>query len=363
MWKKILYVLGTAGIFYLAVLYRSKGLLSVSLAVLLLPLLFLCVLSGVKQRLKFELLFSCYPVEQTGDYLVGLRIENRSGIYLPRVRAKIQVKSMHTGKKQWVKVRGKVSADGVAELAGLIREPDFGMWLARCKWVRFYEWTNFLYLCPRVRDEKQVMIFPAVYETNIKIGIRTRLFWSDGEQYHPQVSGDDPSETLKLRAYQKGDRMNRIHWKLSAKNEELIVAEMGMPISCNVVIFLDGEPAVMGRKESRAYWEMLHSISQKMLDEECPHYIVWRDRQYKEMLCRTAIRKVEDLMDFWCQISPDRMEKGANPGEYARLFPGEAYASFLMWNQKLELICNDKKIIQIKPEQVRESLMELELLL
>ncbi len=119
MWKKILYVLGTAGIFYLAVLYRSKGLLSVSLAVLLLPLLFLCVLSGVKQRLKFELLFSCYPVEQTGDYLVGLRIENRSGIYLPRVRAKIQVKSMHTGKKQWVKVRGKVSADGVAELAGL----------------------------------------------------------------------------------------------------------------------------------------------------------------------------------------------------------------------------------------------------
>lgn len=363
MWKNILYVLGTAGIFYLAVLYESKGLLVVSLAAVFLPLLFLCVLFYVKQRLAFELLFFSYPIEHTGDYLVGLRIENPSGIYLPHVMAKIQVKNMLTGKKQWVKARGKVSADGMAELTGRIREPEFGMWQARCKQLRCYEWTNLLYLCPKVRDEKQVMVFPAVYETNIKIGIRTRLFWSDGEQYHPQVSGDDPSETLKLREYQKGDRMNRIHWKLSAKNEKLIVAEMGMPMGCNVIIFLDGAPAAMGKKELRAYWETLHSISQEMLTQECAHYIVWRDRQYKGMLCRKAIRKVEDLMDFWCEISSGRMERGVNPGEYARSFPGDAYASGIVWNQELELICNDKRIIQINPGQVREQLMELELLL
>lgn len=363
MWKNVLYALGTVGIFYLAVLYRSKALLVVSLAAVLLPLLFLCVLSYMKQKLKFELLFSSYPIENTGDYLAGLRVENPSSIYLPRIRAMIQVKNTATGKKQWVKAEGKVSAEASVELTGRIKEPEFGMWQAKCKYVRCYEWANFLYLRCKVQDEKQVMVFPAVYETNVKIGIRTRLFWSDGDQYHPQVSGDDPSETLKLREYQKGDRMNRIHWKLSAKNEKLIVAEMGMPVGCNVVIFLDGEPAAMGKKESRAYWEALHSISQELLTQECAHYIIWREKQYKEQLCRKAIRKVEDLIDFWCEISPGRIEKGANPEEYKKIFPGEAYASCLVWNQKLELSCNGKFVIKITPEQVKEQLMELELLL
>lgn len=363
MWKNIWYVLLVAGIFYLAVLYESKGLLAVCIAAVLLPLLFLCVLSYVKQRLNIELLFYSYPVEHTGDYLVGLRIENPSGIYLPHVRARIQVKNMLTGKKQWVKAKGKIPADGMAELTGRIREPEFGMWQARCRQVRCYEWTNFLYLRPKIREEKQVMVFPAAYETNIQIGIRTRLFWSDGELYHPQLNGDDPSETLKLREYQKGDRMNRIHWKLSAKNEELIVAELGMPVGCNVIFFLDGEPAAMGKKESRVYWEVLHSISQEMLRQECAHYIVWRDRKYEEMLCRKAIRKVEDLMDFWCEISSGRMEKGADKEAYTKNFPGEAYASYLVWNQNLDLVCNGRTVIQIKPEQVREQMEQLELLL
>ena len=363
MWKGILYALGTAGIFYLAVLYKSKALLAVCFVAVLLPLLFLCILSYIKQRLKFELLFSSYPIEHSGDYSVGLRVENPSGVYLPHIMAKIQVKNMLTGKNHWVKAEGKISADGTVELMGKIREPEFGMWQAKCKQVRCYEWADFLYLSCKVQDEKQVMIFPAVYGTNIKIGLRTRLFWSDGEQYHPQISGDDPSETLKLREYQKGDRMNRIHWKLSAKNEELIVAEMGMPMGCNVVIFLDGEPAAMGKKEVRAYWETLHSISQELLTQECAHYLVWRDKQYGEHLCRKAVRKVEDLMDFWCEISSGRMEKGANPGEYTKIFPGETYASGLVWNQKLELLCNDKLVIKITPEQVEKQLMELELLL
>lgn len=363
MWKNILYALGTAGIFYLAVLYRSKALLAVCFAAILLPFLFLFVLSNIRQKLQCELLFYSYPIDNTGDYLVGLRVENPGKIYLPRVWVKIQVENAANGRKQWVKAEGKVSAEGSVELSGRLKEPEFGMWKARCTVVRCYEWTNFLYLCAKVQEERQVMVFPAVYETNIKVGMRTRLFLSDGESYDPHVSGDDPSEILKLREYQKGDRLHLIHWKLSAKNDNLIVAEMSMPVGCNVVIFLDGQPSAMGKKQSRAYWEIVHSISQELLAQECAHYFVWRDSQYKELLCRKAVRDVEDLLDFWCEISPVRMVKGASEEEYQSVFPGEAYASCLVLNHNLALNCNGKPVASMKPETVKEQMMELELLL
>jgi uncharacterized protein (DUF58 family) len=363
MWKNILYVLGTAGIFYLAVLYRSKALLTVCFAAILLPFLFLFLLSNLRQKLKCELFFYSYPIVNTGDYLVGLRVENPGKIYLPRVRVKIQVENAANGRKQWVKAEGKVSAEGSTELSGRLKEPEFGMWKAHCRAVHCYEWTNFLHLCAKVQDERQVMVFPAVYEINLKVGMRTRLFLSDGEQYDPHVSGDDPSEVFKLREYRKGDRLNRIHWKLSAKSDNLIVAELSMPVGCNVVIFLDGQPSAMSKKESRAYWEIVHSISQELLAQECAHYLVWRDSQFKELLCRKAVRNVEDLLDFWCEISPVRMEKGASAEEYKSIFPGEAYASWIVLNHNLALSCNGKPVASMKPDTVKEQMMELELLL
>lgn len=332
-------------------------------AAVLLPLFFACILIREKRKLKLSLVFTPYPKEQTGDYPVGILAENPAGISLPRLWVKIQVRNMATGKKKWVKAEGKIPAKGETELTGRLKEPEFGMWQAQCKSVRLFDWTDCWYLPLKVKEQKQVMVFPAVYEMRIRIGIRTRLFWSDAEQYHPQVSGDDPSETLRLREYQKGDRMNRIHWKLTAKNDELIVAEMGMPMGCNVVIFLDAQPDAMKKEEFRAYWETLHSIAQELLAQECAYYLVWKDKKYQGQLCRKAVRKVEDLLDFWCEISPAGMERGAEPGAYAGAFPGDMYASGLVLDQNLELICNGRKAACIKPGQVGEQLMELDLLL
>lgn len=362
MWKKVWYLLGIAGIFYLSVLYRSRALLTVCGAAVLLTLFFLCVLYYIKQKLEPELLFFSYPQSDTGDYVIGLRVNNPTGIYLSRVKAKIKIKNVATGKTRKVKISGKVPAKAGTDLTGKIKDLEFGVWQAECRGFCCYEWMNLLYLYREIRQKKQAMIFPGVCETNVKIGIRTRLFWSDGELYHPQMSGDDPSETLKLREYQKGDRLNRIHWKLSAKSDSLIVAEMSMPMGCNVVYFLDGEPSKMKRKEARCYWQTVNSISQELLNQECAHYLVWQDKEHGE-LRRKAVRKVEDLAGFWCEALAAGMEKGAGPEAYVRDFARDSYASWLVWNEHLELSCNGKFLVKIRPEQIREQLAELELLL
>ena len=55
----------------------------------------------------------------------------------------------------------------------------------------------------------------------------------------PVVKGDDPSELFELRDYQPGDKISRVHWKLSDKHDRLIVKEYGRVVSAETLILLD----------------------------------------------------------------------------------------------------------------------------
>lgn len=357
-----LYVLGTAGSFYVAIIYNSKGFLLLSGAAVLLPPFFLWMLWRVERKMKCELLFFPYPDEKTGKYQVCLQIENGSPFYVSVIRSSIILKNQATGKKCKVKAEGKAKAGAAVKLTGELKQPEFGLWQAECKYICCYDWLGIFHLKKKIGEQKQIMIFPACYETNIRVGIRTKLFLSDGELYHPQIGGDDPSEVLKLRKYQKGDRLNRIHWKLSAKNDDLIIAEMSMPIGCNVVFFLDGEIGCMDKDVRTAYWEVVNTLSQGLLEQACFHYLVWYEKK-EQRLYRKAIRGEEDLSDFWGEILRYQLDSCQFQKEYSREFKGDAYASEIRWTQELELFCNDKFLTKITPKQVQQQLLEMELAL
>ncbi|MBQ8825878.1 MAG: DUF58 domain-containing protein [Oscillospiraceae bacterium] len=51
--------------------------------------------------------------------------------------------------------------------------------------------------------------------------------------------GNDPSEIAALREYVDGDRMNRIHWKLSSRSSELIVKELSDDYSGRILLIPD----------------------------------------------------------------------------------------------------------------------------
>ncbi len=353
-----LYVPVAAGLIYMAVLYESRGLLILAGAAMLLPPFFLCMLCSVRKHLEGRILVSPWP--ETGDYRVRFCLENKSPFYLPGIRMKIALKNKGNGKVRKISLAGSISARGKAELTGVFRNPEFGLWQAECGKCFCYDCLGLFRLKKRWKETLQFMVFPSCYETNIKVGVRTRLFLSDGSWYHPRTGGDDPAEVLKLREYRQGDRMNRIHWKLSAKNEELIVSEMSMPMGCNVVIFLDAETENMNRKTGTAYWEVLHTISQGLLEQECFHYLVWYEKESRR-LYRKAIREPEDVTEFWTEILRHRTGRCPFPQEYEQEFRGEPYASAVLWKQELELYANDRFLLQMIPEQVEKQLLELEL--
>lgn len=355
----LFYVFAGAGACYMAILYNSKGFFVLFVAAVLLPPFFLCMLWQVRRRLECKLLVSSDP-EETGTYRVCLEIYNNSIFYLAEARTKVVLRNDKSNRKIKVKLVGKAGAGERVTLEKTVGDLEFGLWQAQCRSFICYDCLGIFRLRKKVGQQVQVMILPACYETNIKAGLKTKLFLSDGEWYHPQIGGDDPGEILKLREYQMGDRMNQIHWKLSARNDTLIVAEMSMPIGCNVVIFLDVRMDTMNKKDCKAYWEVVHTISLELLEQECCHFLVWYEEQ-EQKLRRKGIRELEDLADFWGEILRHQMGRCVFKEVYQREFPGEAYVSHIWWNQELELYCNDEFQAKIEPEGVKERLLELEL--
>ncbi len=61
----------------------------------------------------------------------------------------------------------------------------------------------------------------------------------ESEIYSDTKAGDDPSEIFAIRDYMDGDRMSRIHWKLTAKEDKLMVKDYSLPMSDSCLIIAD----------------------------------------------------------------------------------------------------------------------------
>ena len=47
----------------------------------------------------------------------------------------------------------------------------------------------------------------------------------ESDEYSPDKKGDDPSQIFDIHEYIEGDKLNRIHWKLSAKQNSVMVKD------------------------------------------------------------------------------------------------------------------------------------------
>ena len=84
-----------------------------------------------------------------------------------------------------------------------------------------------------------VGILPECHLIPVEITRKTREFIAESDEYFDRENGDDPSEVYQIREYRDMDSLRDVHWKMSAKAEELLVKEHGKPKGCVVLIWLN----------------------------------------------------------------------------------------------------------------------------
>ena len=107
--------------------------------------------------------------------------------------------------------------------------------------------------------------------------------------------------------YQKGDSLKLVHWKLTARLNDLMVKEMMEPTEKLTWLYLNLQespdlPAVRGKPEAWDHFvETVSSISAMLLKMEKRHMVLWIDSQ-SSRLERNSVSDEQSLQEMLCGL-------------------------------------------------------------
>ena len=96
-------------------------------------------------------------------------------------------------------------------------------------------------------------------------------------------------EAVDIREYRKGDMLHSIHWKLSARFDQLMVRDPGDTSETALLVFLDLYPGENGvsRSELDTFYDNAADISWEMMRSGLRHDVIWAREQ---ILVRYTVR-------------------------------------------------------------------------
>ena len=136
--------------------------------------------------------------------------------------------------------------------------------------------------------------------------------------YSQHKSGQDPAEVFGVRNYQDGDSPKQIHWKLSAKMDDLIVKIPSFPIENKLVVLFDNtltEGVKLSADKRNDFAEMFFSVSYSLIRKNIHHSIGWCDHESGGFV----IRKVDNESDMWTW-APEVLGAGIEEGGLSTVY-------------------------------------------
>lgn len=218
---------------------------------------------------------------------LGIKVENFSKFPAANIVIEIEYFNTIDNKKNIMKINTPAYPNEVHELTLHVSGAHYGVLKMKIKRVRIYD---ILKLCRfRIRkksydngfDECNIIIVPdhIPIENNIANYSDMGL---ESDEYSKHSKGDDPSEIFDIHEYIDGDKISRIHWKLSAKQNKTMVKDYSLPITNSIMIMLDLNLDDSVEDFATLYDTVIEStaaISYYLSTNEVPHKVVWYDNK------------------------------------------------------------------------------------
>lgn len=351
---------------YFAMMYESAELmLLVYLQAALFVLSFFTVIFR-KCTIRGSLDVPVGIAEPDKENLVKLVITNKGFLPMARLEALVTVEDECTGRrtKEWMKTGTVLRGETV-----FVRSVAFsgtGTYKVRLKKLKVYDFTGLFSGKVRAKAERKVQVMPRLHQIPVRLSLSVRNFFGEAEAYDDMFPGHDNSELFDVREYRKGDRLQNIHWKLTAKQDELMVKEHSQPKACPVVLFLDVHSTKRMKRKERMlpYLEAAAALVFSLVDAECPHYVVWFDKALQDIV-RLRVDDEELLFYFlnllmdieWTQPKEDIILR------YREKYKREPYVWGISLDETLVLKKDDEVLAQLSEKDIVQSLSQVELVL
>jgi uncharacterized protein (DUF58 family) len=317
---------------FISILYNQYYIGIIFLTIVAMPFLMFGLLCYIYGNVKAELISSAHVVSKGEAIPISVQLKNPTIFPISNLKIYLVYKNAYSAQRYTkdflVSVDGRTKTTVICNLFS-----DYaGNMEISLKAIRIYDYLKLFSLKRKQKGEVKAAVLPYYYELSedYDFGRHTRIIESD--YYSPYKSGDDPSEVFAIREYREGDRLSRIHWKLSRKLDQLMIKEFSDPMNCSVLLFVN---LCVPEGESVLYYidamlECALSISFTFLTKGQMHYFAWYDREHG--ICRRIrVSKEKDLfeaVDGLLQARPFGRETDALSA-YLAEHPNDQYTDLL----------------------------------
>jgi uncharacterized protein (DUF58 family) len=294
----IKYLVALTAVGLLSILYNTYYMGILFLTIAAIPFVLFAILSYIYGKLKVDLV-SVIHVAKKGDVVpILVLIDNPTRFPIARMRLDLTYKNAYS--TQSYKKNFVVSVDAntkTSVICNLYSEYAGNLEITLNR-IRIYDYLKIFSLSRKKNAGLTVAVLPVYYELPHDLYTDLHSGVVESDYYSSVKSGDDPSEVFAIREYREGDRQQRIHWKLSRKQNQLMIKEFSDPLNCSILLFVDlCIPDEVNRMVFMdSILECALSLSYSFLLAGQMHYFSWYNE--KQGTChRIRIAQEKDLFE------------------------------------------------------------------
>lgn len=294
MLQFLLLLLLVALITYLALIFTSTGLAVFGFATLLLGILSFATLTMAKNKVTVDFSIPIQMAQRDQSFGVRLEVKNQFFLPLGKVSVHLQYGESHARARERTWLTLQDVRRGENSMTKDLSIGRAGYYEFAVREIRLYDVLGLFYLNLKKRGMGHAMILPDIREIPVQIGEAVRRFYGEAVSYDEFQAGNDPGEVFEVREFRAGDKLQRVHWKLSARVDDLLVKDYSFPKSPAVILVMP--EGAMGENGNL---EFMASLSFSLMDAKCPHYVVWHSQSRSDVV-RT---RVEDEESFYVALT------------------------------------------------------------
>ena len=334
--NRIFYAIYLVVVLYLAMIYYNYGLYVLFYISLVLPVPALIYSLCLRKKIVFAWGRIETVVPRGGEAGIAITAGNQSilptGVTVVRFAVTDVLMNVTERKKKQMVIGGRGTTAG-----GLtVRMNHSGRIHVTVESVRVCEPLGlFSHTVKLNLGSVDYTVMPEICEPETSPWEHNPYAYVEEEVYSSVKPGDDPAELFGVREYIPGDKQNRIHWSLTAKQDELMVKQLGLPIDCSALLLLE-----LYRPDANETADVLYdaafSLSLKLALTGHRHWFSWIDTE-RRMLCREMIEEEEQVYAliprvFSCRHTPDDQSVVTS---YFAEYPKERFRNIFYVTDKL----------------------------
>ncbi|MDE5835349.1 MAG: DUF58 domain-containing protein, partial [Ruminococcus sp.] len=300
---KILFLLLIVICVFFYILYMWNFSLVLMIIFLVLPVVMFVTTLITKLSIKTEFAVQSKTTPKNTSFPVQLCVTNNSIFPVGKAEAHIEYYNIFNNQINEFELLFPLQALNSQRVTFQLSSKYCGILKIRSAYIIIYDSLRIFKFKTGKNITAEIAVMPEIHEVNGAISFTDRES-EESSVFSENNAGDDPSEVFDLREYAVGDKINRIHWKLSSKKDELIVKEYSMPVDVPCMIFLNlkcYEDSEYTLPVFDTLVETLMSVSQFLIENERIHKVVYYNASMREF-CATDITNPEVLSETGSNI-------------------------------------------------------------